>query len=1536
MNNPWSSRVPSLRAGAAVLLAFASGSAIYAQSYAAVDIDPAQSEVLATGINNSGTVVGYSNNADSGTAGAGGFVFENGAIITMPGADGGSGDALGINNAGEVVGQFGGEYAVEYVNYVTPLDVGVIVGGPSVAYAINDAGIIVGASVNVRSLTKQAFLCNDSIIVQPVSLGTLGGHMSAAYAINLAGTVAGISNTTGDNAQHAFSYSNGAMTDLGTLGGGTSGAYGINSAGTIVGFATTAGDATQHAFSYANGVMTDLGTLGGATATATAINASGTVVGYSTTSGGAQHAFVCSNGVMADLNNEVNLPGVTLTAATGVNDTGFITANGSNGHAYLLANTPNQIVVFAALPGHTYGDAPFALNATSSSGLAIVYSVSGPAIINGNTVTLTGAGTVTIRASQPGNATFSAAPSVTRSFVVAKATPVVTWPTPAAIIYGTPLSGAQLDASANVRGTFSYNPAAGSVLGAGNQALYATFTPTDSADYVATNPFTPISVNRATPAVIWNAPAAIIYGTSLSGAQLDAYATVPGSYSYSPSAGTVLPVGNQPLTLTFTPADTVDYGAATLSVTLAVNPAGGSYPYAAVDVGILNGTDSIGYALNNAGEIVGASETYAATSWYFLNGFTYINGVLANIGFPLGIQPNTSPSGASAYGVNDAGTVVGVTSINGFNYQHAFSYGNGVMTDLGTLGGQSSAASGINNAGTVVGNAQIANGLMHAFRYSGGAMTDLGILGGSPSTGMSSTANAINGAGTVVGISSTSTGDQHAFQYKGGVMTDLGDLGTFENTSYSDATAINSAGTIVGISIASRSTAYAFSYSNGVMSNLGSLYNYSQSGSGGTSEATGINDAGTVVGYSTADAQGDQDAFVFSNGVMTDLNTLVSPSGIVFTSAFGINNQGQIGVIGGNEHTYLLTPVGSLSSQTLSFGAEPNHTYGDAPFTLGGTSTSGLTPVYTVVGGLATISGSTVTITGTGTVTIQASQPGDGSYSAAPLVTQTFTVSKASATVALGNLIQYGDGSSETAAVTTVPANLAVLSTYNGVPLATGVPTGGALVAYNSMIGQTLYLSATGSTTGTVYGSGTYGIDSDVRTAAVHAGVLTAGQTAILQIKILADQGSYAGSTANGVTSRSGGYCGGSFQVLGIATTGFTTGPIAPGTYALAAAVMDPNYAGSTSGTLTIVTPAPTFTLAASPSAATVATGRTVVFNAIATGASASTYQWTLNGSSIIPGASVTTDPILVISGTTSVDAGTITCTANNSYGAATSSAALAVTAPSSPGYLTNLSGRGVVGSGAVNALFGGFGIAGTGSKDLLIRGMGPSLVQVNIPAGTELASTQLALYYSGSVIAQNSPWGGSAAIVNAENAVGAYLVPANSLDSMLYLPEPPATYSAEVGGVNGDTGIAMIELYDVDTPPLSSRLVNLSVRAPVGTGNNILFGGFSIGGSTDEAILIRAIGPSLAGPPSNITTGFLAQPVLTLYQGNTLLYTNTVWSGDPALINAENVVGAYPIAISSQDSLLLVSLPNGNYTTEITGVNYTTGIAVVEIYEVY
>jgi len=154
-----------------------------------------------------------------------------------------------------------------------------------------------------------------------------------------------------------------------------------------------------------------------------------------------------------------------------------------------------------------------------------------------------------------------------------QATPTITWPTPAAITYGTALSATQLDASANVPGTFSYSPAAGTVLTAGKQILSVTFTPTDTTDYTMATASVTLTVNQATPVITWPTPAAITYGTVLSATQLDAQASVSGTLIYSPVAGTVPAVGTDTLTVTFTPTDITDYTAATDSVLLKVNPA---------------------------------------------------------------------------------------------------------------------------------------------------------------------------------------------------------------------------------------------------------------------------------------------------------------------------------------------------------------------------------------------------------------------------------------------------------------------------------------------------------------------------------------------------------------------------------------------------------------------------------------------------------------------------------------------------------------------------------------------------------------------------------------------------------------------------------------------------------------------------------------------------------------------------------------------------------------------------------------------------
>jgi hypothetical protein len=190
------------------------------------------------------------------------------------------------------------------------------------------------------------------------------------------------------------------------------------------------------------------------------------------------------------------------------------------------------------------------------------------------------------------------------TLLVNQVAPVLNWATPAAITYGTALGAAQLNATATfngttVAGTFAYMPASGTVLKAGaNQTLSVLFTPTDTVDYSTATKSVAINVTQATPTINWAAPASITYGTALSATQLNATATfngttVAGTFAYMPASGTVLNAGaGQTLSATFTPTDTADYGTASGSVLLTVNPATQSITFTNSNVGYSTGVPS--------------------------------------------------------------------------------------------------------------------------------------------------------------------------------------------------------------------------------------------------------------------------------------------------------------------------------------------------------------------------------------------------------------------------------------------------------------------------------------------------------------------------------------------------------------------------------------------------------------------------------------------------------------------------------------------------------------------------------------------------------------------------------------------------------------------------------------------------------------------------------------------------------------------------------------------------------------------------------
>lgn len=186
-------------------------------------------------------------------------------------------------------------------------------------------------------------------------------------------------------------------------------------------------------------------------------------------------------------------------------------------------------------------------------------------------------GPISIATSQTVSA-FAAAPGyadspVTSATYTIEKRPTITWATPEPLTYGSPLSATQLNATADVPGTFAYSPVVGTVLPAGSNTLSVTFTPTDTANLQSTTAQATLTVNQATPSITWPTPSPINYGTALSATQLNASASVPGTFVYSPATGIVPPLGSNTLSVTFTPTDRANYTTASASVTLVVNAA---------------------------------------------------------------------------------------------------------------------------------------------------------------------------------------------------------------------------------------------------------------------------------------------------------------------------------------------------------------------------------------------------------------------------------------------------------------------------------------------------------------------------------------------------------------------------------------------------------------------------------------------------------------------------------------------------------------------------------------------------------------------------------------------------------------------------------------------------------------------------------------------------------------------------------------------------------------------------------------------------
>ena len=237
--------------------------------------------------------------------------------------------------------------------------------------------------------------------------------------------------------------------------------------------------------------------------------------------------------------------------------------------------------------------------------------------------------------------------------------------------------------------------------------------------------------------------------------------------------------------------------------------------------------------------------------------------------------------------------------------------------------------------------------------------------------------------------------------------------------------------------------------------------------------------------------------------------------------------------------------------------------------------------------------------------------------------------------------------------------------------------------------------------------------------------------------------------------------------------------------------------------------------------------------------------------------------------------------------------------------------------------IIGGFIITGNGPRRILIRAIGPSLIAAGITDA--LADPTIELHASdGSLIRANDNWRDT----QEEEILATGIPPTNDLESAIIDTLPPGSYTVILRGRNQLTGVALLEIYDLDQST-TSKLANISTRGFVQTGDNVLIGGFILGGSGPRNVVVRAIGPSLLRTG---LTNVLIDPTLELRDNNgTLLMSNDNWKDNEAQAHLIKIVGLGPT--DNRESALIATLAPGAYTTVVAGRNGGIGIGLVEIY---
>ena len=653
----------------------------------------------------------------------------------------------------------------------------------------------------------------------------------------------------------------------------------------------------------------------------------------------------------------------------------------------------DQTITFGSIPNHVYGDAPFALGATASSGLAVTYTVvSGPATVSGNTLTITGVGTVDVKASQAGNPQYNPAADVDQTFTVGKSDQTITFGTIPNHIYGdAPIT---LGATASSGLAVTYTLVSGPATVSGNTL---TITGVGTVDVKASQAGNPLynsapdvdqtfSVGKGNQTITFGTIPNHVFGDAPFA--LGATASSGLAVTYTVVSGPATVSGN---TLTITGVGTVDVKAS--------QPGNPQYNAAAdVDqtftVGKGNQTITFGtipnHAFGDAPITLGATASSGLAVTY-----TVVSG-------PATVSGNTL-------------TITGVGTVD----VKASQSGNP----------QYNAAADVDQTFTVgKGDQTITFGAIPDHKFGDAPIT----LGATASSGLAVTYTVVSGPATVSGNTLTITGigtvDVKASQAGNPQYNQAPDVdqtfavgksdqtitfGTIPNHVYGDSPITLGATASSGLAVTYTVVSGPATVSGNTLTITGAGtvdVRASQAGNPQYNAAASVDQTftvalqdqtitfGAIPNHTYGDAPITLGATASSGLAVT--YTVISGPATVTGNTLTITDVGTVDVRAsqpgnGNynaaptvDQTFTVGPA----NQTITFGPIPNHTLGDAPISLNATASSGLAVIYTVVSGPATVAGNVLTLTGVGTVDVQATQPGNTQYNAAPSVDQTFTV----------------------------------------------------------------------------------------------------------------------------------------------------------------------------------------------------------------------------------------------------------------------------------------------------------------------------------------------------------------------------------------------------------------------------------------------------------------------------------------------------------------------------------------------------------------